>query len=236
MKRWRRRLTLGALGAAGAFLLATTVLVGAGWNDRPARSDVALVLGNAVQADGKPSPRLRARLDAALRLRRAGYFDAVIVSGGIDPAGHDEAAVMRDYLIDQGVPPGAIIMDNQGVDTYASAHRTVEILREHGWNRVCVVSQYFHVPRARLALSRSGASEVSSGSARYLEWRDLYSIPREVIGYAWYAVRRYDRLPDGDNSTNNTPARRRAWPPPGRLTLAGPWSVSSSERTRSTSA
>lgn len=236
--RWRqmaRRLALATAAAGGLFVLAMVVLVTVGWSDDPAPSDVGLVLGNAVAADGQPSARLCARLDAAVRLRRAGCFDPVIVSGGIDPAGHDEAAVMRDYLVGCGVPATAIILDNHGVDTYESARQTARTMREHGWKRVCVVSQYFHVPRARLALTCCGVPHVASGSARFAEWRDLYSIPREMIGYAWYAVRRYDRLPDEDRSTNNTPARRRAWAPPGRLTLAGPVSESSSARTRSIS-
>ena len=239
-RRWRRVgrwLALATAGAAGLFMLAAGVLVAFGWCDHLDASQVGLVLGNAVEADGRPSPRLRARLDAAVRLRRLGYFDPVIVSGGIDPAGHDEAAVMRDYLVEQGVPTAAILMDNRGADTYESARRTAEIMREHRWKRVCVVSQYFHVPRARMALARCGVKHVASGSARFAEWRDLYSIPREVIGYVWYAVRRYDLPPPAEGSSiNNTPARRRAWQPPGRLTLAGPSSASSSDRTRSTSA
>ena len=238
-QRWRRVgrwVTLAAAGAAGLFALAA-VLVAFGWCDHLSPSQVGLVLGNTVDADGRPSARLRARLDAAVRLRQLGYFDPVIVSGGIDPAGHDEAAVMRDYLVEQGVPPVAILIDNRGADTYESARRTAQIMREHGWKRVCVVSQYFHVPRARLALARFGVRRVASGSARFAEWRDLYSIPREVIGYMWYAVRRYaPPSPDAGSSTNNTPARRRACAPPGRLILAGPSSASSSERTRSTSA
>ena len=192
--------------------------------------------GNAVQAEGQPARRLRGRLDTALRLRSAGCCGPVIVSGGIDPAGHDEAQVMRDYLVSQGVPTEAILMDNTGADTYASARRTIGILRGHGWSRVCVVSQYFHVPRARLTLTHFGVPYVASGSARHLEWRDLYSIPREVVGYVWYAVRSYDQAFWDDGSTNNTPVRRRAWPPPGRLTFAGPPPTSSKVRTRSTSA
>ena len=207
MKGWRlvRRVALALAGAVGLFVLAAAVLTAYGWCDHLGTgSQVGLVLGNTVEADGRPSPRLRARLDAALRLRRLGYFDWVIVSGGIDPAGHDEAAVMRDYLVEHGLPAAAVLVDNSGADTYESARQTARTMREHGWKRVCVVSQYFHVPRARLALVRCGVKHVASGSARFMEWRDLYSIPREVIGYIWYAIRRYD------DSTNNIPARRRA--------------------------
>lgn len=211
--RWwlaARWLAFAVAAATGLFLLASGVLVAFGWCDHLHGSGVGLVLGNTVEADGRPSARLRARLDAAVRLYHLGYINPVIVSGGIDPSGHDEAEVMRDYLVEQGVPSTSILMDNGGADTYESARRTAQTMRERGWKQVCVVSQYFHVPRARLALKRFGVRRVASGSARFVEWRDLYSVPREVLGYIWYAVRRYD-LPPGDGSSmNKAPSRRRA--------------------------
>ncbi len=191
----RRIVGWATVGAAGLFVLAAVVLVLFGLCDHLGESEVGLVLGNTVEAGGQASARLQARLDKALWLRRYGYFDWVIVSGGIDPAGHDEAAVMRDYLRQHGVPENRIIADNQGTNTYESARHTVQLMREHHWSGVCVVTQYFHVPRARLALKRFGANDVSSGSARIFEWRDLYSVPREVVGYAWYACRHYERPP-----------------------------------------
>ncbi len=205
-------------GAAGLFALAMAALVAFGLCDHLGESEVGLVLGNAVEADNRPSAHLQARLDAALRLRRLGYFDRVIVSGGVDPQGHDEAAVMRDYLVAHGVPAEAVIVDSAGVNTYESARHTVAIMREHDWRGVCVVTHYFHVPRARLALGHFGAHDVSSGSARTFAWRDLYSTAREVIAYGWYAWRHYDHFPGKARrseetpgaSTNSTPARRRA--------------------------
>ena len=239
--RWAAR---AAAGLVGALALATVVLLGFGLCDHLGEAEVGLVLGNKVEADGRASAHLQARLDKALELRRLGYFDWVIVSGGIDGAGHDEAAVMRDYLLAHGVPADKIIADNRGINTYESARHTVELMREHGWDGVCVVTHYFHVPRARLALGHFGANNVSSGSARTFAWRDIYSTARELVGYGWYACRHYDRPPRpprdpgadaADHSTNNTPALRRAWWSPGRLTFAGPAAGSSRARTRSTS-
>ncbi len=190
--RWA---ALAVAGALGLFVLAMGVLTLFGLPDHLGEAEVGLVLGNKVEADGKASALLQARLDKALALRRLGYFDWVIVSGGIDPAGHDEAAVMRDYLLAHGVPDDRIIADNQGINTYESARHTVRIMREQKWDGVCAVTQYYHVPRARLALRHFGANEVSSGSARDFEWRDVYHVAREVVGYAWYMCRHYDRPP-----------------------------------------
>ena len=48
------------VGVLGAFLLGTALLVAVGLRDDLRKADVALVLGNKVQVDGTPSPRLRA--------------------------------------------------------------------------------------------------------------------------------------------------------------------------------
>ncbi|MGE8619602.1 MAG: YdcF family protein, partial [Achromobacter spanius] len=78
-----------ALTLAAAALAATGLLTRA----RPA--DVAIVLGNTVLPNGDPSPRLAARLDRAYDCYAAWQCRILFVSGGIDPAGADEAAVMR---------------------------------------------------------------------------------------------------------------------------------------------
>lgn len=209
------RWTLAVVGvAAGSFAMVMAAIAAFGWCDHLGESEVGLVLGNTVDADGRPSTWLQARLDAALRLRRLGYFEKVIVSGGVDSRGHDEAAVMHDYLVAHGVPTEAVIVDSAGVNTYESARHTVAIMRQHGWRGVCVVTQYFHVPRARLALGHFGAHDVSSGSARFLQWSDFYSTAREAVAYAWYAWRHYDHIPGNARqpeetpgaSTNSTPA------------------------------
>lgn len=175
---------IAALVLAGA--AATAALVIDGVTDEPGTSDVAVVLGNRVEPDGRPSPRLLARLDRALELYREGQAEALIVSGGTGREGFDEARVMRDYLVKRGVPASAVTMDSVGVDTRATAVNAAAIMRAKGWRSATVVSQYFHVPRSKLALSQEGVAEVRGAHPAFFEARDLYSIPREVIGYAAY--------------------------------------------------
>jgi len=169
-----------------AFLLAATLLVASGMRDEIHEADVAVVLGNTVNPDGLPSRRLAARLDTAVELYYRGLFPNVIVSGGVGREGVDEAVVMRDYLMRRGVPQDKIITDSQGVTTAATAKNVAAIAQEHHWSRVFVVSQYFHIPRCRLALSRAGIDPVYAAHAHYFELRDIYSIFREVVGYVAY--------------------------------------------------
>jgi vancomycin permeability regulator SanA len=194
MQRFRiRKCGLLALGGAVAVLvISTAILVVAGLSDRLGKADIALVLGSKVELDGTPSPRLRARLDRTVQLYQAGYFPKIITSGGVGKEGYDEASVMRDYLVAKGIPKDRVVVDSDGNNTFLSARNTLRITRAQKLTRVLVVSQYFHVPRSRMALKRFGIPTVYSAHAYFFEARDLYSAPREVLGYVNYCFRRYD--------------------------------------------
>jgi vancomycin permeability regulator SanA len=186
-------LLLAGGGAAVLFLFGTVILVVSGLREQLGKADVALVLGNKVELDGTPSPRLRARLDRTIVFYRAGYFPTVIASGGLGKEGYDEATVMRDYLVAHGIPTEHVIVDSAGTTTFASAKNTLQIARLQNFKSVFVISQYFHLPRTRLALKRFGIAEVYSAPAHFFEVRDFYSAPREFIGYLSYLFRHYDQ-------------------------------------------
>ena len=175
--------------AVGVFLLATAALVLAGLNDKLAPADVIVVPGNTILPDGTPSPRLEARLDAALKQFQEHRAPRILVSGATGKEGFDEAAAMARYLQSRGVPAGAIIEDNQGWTTDATARNAAALMRQHGWKTAMVATQYFHVPRFRLALARAGINVSGNVHAPYFELRDLYSIPRETVGYTVYFMR-----------------------------------------------
>ena len=184
------------LAAMGSLLLiASGVLVYSGLRDDIHTADAGLVPGNTVLPDGRPSARLQARLDQTLELYREGRFGLVIASGGIGKEGFDEAAVMKNYLVAHGIPAGQVITDNAGATTYDSAKNTRRILDERKLHSVLVVSQYFHIPRTKLTLKKFEIDPVYSAHARYFEWRDFYSIPRELFACVEYWFRKYDVAP-----------------------------------------
>ena len=184
-----RKIILLSLSALAVFLLATATLVLAGLHDKLAPADVIVVPGNTILPDGTPSPRLQARLDVALTQFQAGLAPRILVSGATGKEGFDEAASMARYLLKRGVPAGAVIEDNQGWTTDATARNAAFLMRQHGWQTAMVATQYFHVPRFRLALERAGIAVSGQVHAPYVELRDLYSVPRETVGYAVYFMR-----------------------------------------------
>lgn len=177
------------------FLGSALVIIGDGLTDDIHTCDVAIVPGNKIERDGRPSKRLQARLDKAIELFRQQSFCHIIVSGGVGVEGFDEAQVMRGYLLEHGIPESGITADSQGTTTFATAHNARVIMRNKGFTTAMVISQYFHITRLRLAVRKFGTDTVFSAHAHYWEWRDIYSIMRETIGYYVYLVRPIPPLP-----------------------------------------
>ncbi len=172
--------------AAVATYLATLALVGL--LQRPRSADLAVVLGNTVTPEGEPSFRLQARLDSAVRLYRSGTVRRVLVSGGLEEPGHrDEASVMAAYLRTRGVPLEAILEDPAGTDTLETARHTAAVAKPG--TGVVVVSQWFHLPRAMLAMRRFGLHKVSGDWPCWFEARDFYSFLREAVALPFYMTR-----------------------------------------------
>lgn len=184
--RWLRRLgwvlalwTLAALGIASAGLLTT-----------PTHADLALVLGNTVTSHNRPMPRLEARLQAAQLLYARDGCTTIMVSGGIDRHDHrNEAAGMKQWLVEHGVPAEVIVEDPYGDNTRASAQHAQAWLAAHSGRSVVVVSQYFHLPRARLAVRQAGLVDAGGDYPRRWFSRDVYSSFREALGYPAYALK-----------------------------------------------
>jgi len=153
------------------------------------KADISVVFGNGLKSDGTPKGTLKARLDVAVSCFRAGNCPILFLSGGIDGPGLDETIAMQDYLVAHGVPSSAIILDNQGENTLATARNAVRYMKDHGLSRVMLVTQYYHLPRAQLAFEAVGASRISGAFPPDFRVIDLYSCLREVPAYVIYAVR-----------------------------------------------
>jgi vancomycin permeability regulator SanA len=171
------------------WLLAGAALASVGLLSIPRPADIAIVLGNTVYADGSPSPRLAARLDRAVQCYEQRRCKLVFVSGGVDASGTDEALAMHAYLVRRGISPNNIAVDHAGNDTWSTARNASAFMRNRGLSSALVITQYFHLPRAMLALKRFGVPEVSGAYPLFWEARDVYSIAREVPASIWYGIR-----------------------------------------------
>ncbi len=170
------------------FMAHTLIITFHGLKDNTSITDVAVVLGNKVEKDGAPSDRLKSRLDKAIELYEKGYFDYIIVSGGIGQEGFDEAEVMKKYLMDEGISSEYIILDQQGYNSYMTAKNTKTIMNKMDFHSVTIISQFFHISRTELAFKKVGIEDIYSAHADYFELRDIYSLAREFPAYYKYLL------------------------------------------------
>ena len=187
----KKVLKYGGLFLAMWFVLHAIIIVVDGLRDEVGPADAILIFGNKVEESGVPSARLQSRLDKGVELFSEGQAPLIIVSGGFGKEGYEEAEVMKQYLVAQKIPVSAIVEDKKGYDTYQTAHNVAVLAKDRNINKVIIVSQYYHITRAKLALSKFGFVAPYAAHADIFELRDLYSIPREVVGYYVYLFKDY---------------------------------------------
>lgn len=172
------------------FLIHSIIIIIDGIHDKLGKCDVGVVLGSKVEVTGKPSLGLRVRLDRGVELYRQGYFKHIIVSGGLGKEGYYEGHVMREYLIDKGVPAAAIITDDLGKNTMETAVNTRLIMEKQQFQSVMIITQYYHITRTKLAFRKSGIKSFYwAHGMMILQPRDIYATAREVIGYYAYLLK-----------------------------------------------
>lgn len=151
-------------------------------------ADVAVVLGTTVHPSGRVSPWLEARLQRGLQLYQQKQVRNIMVSGGVGVEQQDEAQVMRQYLIQHGVPDQAIWVDSHGSNTGLSAKHTLQLMDKNGWYNAIVVSQFFHVSRAKMQFQRAGIREVETASPKVFSVLEYTHLWREWVAYYVYLL------------------------------------------------
>ena len=130
---------------------------------RPA--DAIVVLG-AAQYDGVPSPIYRARLDHAIDLFEEGIAPTIVMTGGKLPGDRTtEADAGRSYAIAHGVPPEAIIVEDQGRTTLESLTTVGTMLDDAGMGPAVFVSDRTHMLRV-LRIARDHGIEAFGSPTR----------------------------------------------------------------------
>ena len=174
-----------------AFVLTSIYVVYDGLNDQGDTADCAVVLGHALRTDGQPGPILQARLDRAVLLYRDKKVPLLIVSGGQEPGGVDEAAGMASYLEVQGVPARAILEDHHGAHTAETARDVAAFMRARNLHSVIVVSHYYHITRTKLALRHEGIPTVGQAHVGTVVRDDIFNLARETAALWYYLFQDY---------------------------------------------
>jgi vancomycin permeability regulator SanA len=161
-----------------------------GLSDFKGNADIAVVLGNRVDADSSLSPVLEGRVDKALLLYRQGRVQKIMVSGGkgMKAGKVPEGLAMKRYLVAQGVPASRIIEDNDGENTYLTAVDFKKLNASLHCQSVIVVSTFYHITRCKYIFRKLGIQHVYSASSDIFYANDLVGLLREFPAFYKYML------------------------------------------------
>jgi uncharacterized SAM-binding protein YcdF (DUF218 family) len=184
----------------GLTLAAVSMLAWVGWVtlqirkqsvvDEAAPADVIVIMG-AAEYRGRPSPVLRARLDHGLELFQQGLARRILTTGGAggDPV-FTEGVVGRNYLMSHGVPPESIMLEEEGGSTAHSTTVVAEIMRRSGMHSCILVSDGYHIYRAKKMLEFRGLEVYGSPRSIKQETspQDWWLYLRQAAGYTLWTA------------------------------------------------
>ena len=110
------------------------------------KNKVGLLLGTGkYAASGNINLFYKYRIDAVVKLYKAGKIEYILVSGDNSRKDYDEPTDFKKDLIAKGIPEDRIFLDYAGFRTLDSVVRAKEIF---GQTSITIISQKFHNQRA----------------------------------------------------------------------------------------
>lgn len=182
----RPALVLATLILVGGTLILAITIIRYGAGDRARPADVIVVLG------GGEAGTVR-RAEHAAALYQAGYAPAVLCTGGVAiPAGDTEAARCAQVMAARGVSPAAVWREETSHSTAENARATAALMAAQGWRDAVLVSDDFHLWRARWLFEREGVRVYPSPAQRTTgplsAGEELYAVLRELAAWGWQAL------------------------------------------------
>ncbi|MCG7384709.1 YdcF family protein [Paenibacillus sp. ACRRY] len=166
-------LTAFSVGAVSFVIIEALVFTQLNAND-PEQADYVIILGSGIRGT-ELSLTLKQRLDASLDYIRNHPQTPVIVSGGQGPGESiPEALAMKNYLVDQGITPAQVIMEDKSTSTQENMAFSKKIIDEAGLEHpeIMIVTSDYHMFRSKYLAAKNGyAAEygISAPSPGYLK-------------------------------------------------------------------
>ena len=122
-----------------------------------------IVLGGGANAGGTGmGPESTARLEAGLALFDQGAARLLVVTGGGEPPVAD---FMAQTALARGVPPDALIIENQSRSTLQNALFTADVDRLDKAAPIILVTHRYHLPRSNASFRWAGFRDVTNHAA-----------------------------------------------------------------------
>ncbi|MCL2421245.1 MAG: YdcF family protein [Defluviitaleaceae bacterium] len=188
---WLRKIFMPAIILyVGTFLLMCIFIFTHAQNTPASGHDAVIVLGAGLVGDNQIPRILRYRLDTALIYLHDNEDTLAVVTGGLGQhVTVTEAYAMGQYLIQHGIAPERIILEDQSTSTMENLNFAKALLDERlGENNytIVLVTNDFHLPRGRMLVRRAGlAGEGMAAPTQRGMVPRYYS--REHLAISWAA-------------------------------------------------
>ena len=170
-----------------AFAITGAVILGASEADE-GEFQYLLVLGTVVDGD-EPSPMLADRIRGAYDYLTAHPDVICIVSGGKgDDVNLSEAACMYNELVEMGIAPERILMEDRATSTVENFRFSLILIEEETGIRpekLGVLSSEFHLLRARMFAREEGVTPIAIPAKTTDPGMFMSYFLREII-MVWY--------------------------------------------------
>lgn len=178
-------------------ILLTLAIYLYGRMDEARPADVIIVLGAGLRPDNRPGPALTRRTLHAANLYREGVAPHIICSGGVTGrATRTEAAVCEDLLLGWQIPQEAIIRDDESRSTEENAIYSRAIMTANQWQTAVIVSDNYHMLRARAIFDLYGVRVHTSPVAMHgRQWEYVVAVFRETAAFHWLFIKNLLNLP-----------------------------------------
>jgi len=154
---------------------------------KPAQNATAVVLGCRVYGE-RPSLILTERMDAALLYLNENPDAKCIASGGQGAdEGISEAECIYRYLVENGIDPKRIYIEDQSTSTRENLLFSYEMIQENALpEKIAIVTNEFHEYRAGIIADKLGLS-YGAVPAKTAMWLFPTYYAREIFGvlYEW---------------------------------------------------
>ena len=138
----------------------SVIMIGAAVN-YPGEPDAVIVLGCKVGVTGNPSMMLQYRIEKAYEYLSENP-DLICVASGGQGANEalSEGQVIRDKLVEKGIDPSRILIEDRSTSTSENLEFSLNILTDNGIqvHNIAIVTDGFHQLRAAIMAGELGVS------------------------------------------------------------------------------
>ena len=164
-------------------ILSEVYIFSAEYFNGPKKSDAIIVLGCKVTGE-EPTRFLYERTLKAGELYKKGYAQYIILSGGKGEGENiSEAECMKRILISEGIEDEKLILEDKSTNTYENLVNSKKIMDEKYFEDAVIVSNKFHLRRAKMISEKLGLKGSYSGIFLKDKWyKEIYGGLREILG------------------------------------------------------